>query len=82
MMLRAMLAATALLCFSVQVQGQPMNAVNGDLCTGSVCQPGDLGHVIDRPQGIGRRPDRYEPGPVGDLPAQVAPVELAGSGQA
>src|ERR1043166_1145624 len=30
MMLRAMLAATALFCFSVQVQGQSMNAVNGD----------------------------------------------------
>ena len=30
MMLRAMLAATALFCFSVQAQGQAMNATNGD----------------------------------------------------
>ena len=30
MMLRAMLAATALFCFSAQVQGQAMNAANGD----------------------------------------------------
>src|SRR4051812_12738822 len=30
MMLRAMLAATALFCFSAQVQGQSMNAANGD----------------------------------------------------
>ena len=30
MMLRAMLAATALFCFSAQAQGQAMNAANGD----------------------------------------------------
>ena len=38
-----------------------------------------LGDVVDRPQGVGRRPDRQQPGPRADLPLAGRPSRVARS---